>query len=264
MTANPVIEDRLVHNERAADVALIRMTQPETRNALTVPMRAALERAIAEANADPAVRAIVIAGEAKVFSAGGDISTMVGMTREEAECRIRLAHTLPRAVHQSAKPVVAAVEGICAGAGLSLAAICDLLVCGEKASFFTAFERVGLMPDLGASWSVTARMGVAAARRLFLLGGNLDSAQAEASGLADLRVPAGTAEKEAIDLARRLGNGAPASRCVVRDLFRAPPASLEEALALEAEHQPRLYLGPDLQEGIQAFRERRDPVWRHD
>lgn len=264
MKANPVIEDRLVHVERVADVALIRMIQSATRNALSVPMRAALEHTIADANADTDVRAIVIAGDARVFSAGGDISTMSGMTREEAEQRIFCAHSLPRAVHDSAKPVIAAVEGICAGAGLSLAAICDLLVCGEAASFVTAFERVGLMPDLGASWSITARMGAGAARRFFLLGGPLDAAQAEASGLADLRVPAGEAEAEAIRLARRLDNCAPNSRRIVREIFRAPPASLEEALAIEMKNQPRLYLSHDLQEGIRAFRERRDPVWQHD
>lgn len=264
MPGDAVIDSRLVTLDQVADVALIQMAQPAMRNALTLPMRQALEEALDAANANPGIAAIVLAGGDKVFCAGGDLSTMEGMTPEQAQQRIRLAHSLPRRIHASPKPVVAAVEGICAGAGLSLAAICDLVVSGTEARFVTAFERVGLMPDLGALWSVPARIGQQAARRLFLLGASLNAAEAQELGLSDFLVPRGTALDEAMTLAQRLAQVAPGPLRVVRDTFMDPPATLEAALAQEVRHQPGFYRSQDLSEGITAFRERRDPVWCRD
>ncbi|PZX15101.1 enoyl-CoA hydratase/carnithine racemase [Palleronia aestuarii] len=251
-----------VRVERFCRIAVLRMTRPETRNSLDAAMREALLQAIGALNDDPAIDAMVLAGSGRAFCAGGDLNTMMRMTPEQAEGRIRAAHALPRCIHNSAKPIVAAVEGACAGAGLGLAAVCDLLVAGTAARFVTAFEKVGLMPDVGAAWSVTARIGPQAARRLFLLGGTLDASKAHEMGLVDTLAPEGRAEAEAVDLAERLARTAPGTRRCVREIFREPPASLEDALRFEAAHQPTLYLSADLHEGIAAFREKRDPVWR--
>jgi enoyl-CoA hydratase/carnithine racemase len=253
--------DAPVRVEHHDGVAVVRMAEPQRRNALTARMRLALEEAITAAERDTGVVGLVLAGDACAFCAGGDVSTMLQMTRPEAEERIRAAHRLARLVHECAKPIVAAVDGVCAGAGLSLAALCDLIVAGGDAQFRTAFERVGLMPDLGAAWSIPARIGVQAARRLFLLGGTLTAAEAADLGLCDVLTAPGGAEAEAIALARRLGLSAPGTRRAVRHIFRDVPASFEDALRLEALIQPTLYLSADLAEGIGALRERRDPVW---
>ncbi|MEI4472311.1 enoyl-CoA hydratase/isomerase family protein [Frigidibacter sp. MR17.24] len=261
MKLDTKIKPTLVHAETRGGLRVIRLSDPERRNALSAEMRAAIEAALAAANADPAIAGIVLAAEGRAFCAGGDLGTMEGMTAAEAEARIRDAHRLPRAIHASPKPVVAAVEGICAGAGLALASICDLMVIGAGARFVTAFEKVGLMPDLGACWSVAQRIGPQAARRLFLLGGDLDAHDAAALGLCDLLVAEGAAETEAEALALRLARSAPGTRSAVRALFAALPARLDDVLAAEAATQPRLYLSEDLREGIAAFRARRDPVW---
>jgi len=243
-------------------IALICMTQPSNRNALSTAMREALQDAIRTVNDSDDFDGMVLTGDALAFCAGGDLSTMGRMTPAQAEARILAAHALPRCIHDSPKPVVAAVEGICAGAGLALAAVCDLVVAGTAAQFMTSYEKVGLMPDLGATWSVTARIGSHAARRLFLLGGTLSAQEAQDAGFSDFLVAAGGAETMATDLATRLARTAPGTRHAVRKVFRAPPATLEDALRFEAVHQPALYLSADLHEGIAAFREKRDPVWR--
>ena len=262
MTLDAPPETQMLRIDAVDRIALIRMTQPSSRNALSAAMREALQEAVLYVNDSPGLDGMVLAGTARAFCAGGDLSSMGRMTPEQAEARIRAAHSLPRCIHTSGKPVVAAVEGACAGAGLALAAVCDLVVAGRAAQFFTAFEKVGLMPDLGASWSVTARIGPQAARRLFLLGGALSAEEAQKAGLSDFLVEAGSAEAEALQLAARLARTAPGTRRAVREIFREPPASLEDALRFEAAHQPALARSADLHEGIAAFREKRDPIWR--
>lgn len=262
MKLDPVIEQSPLRIEQDGSIAILRMVQPARRNLLTPAMRTALQDALAAANADADIAAIVIAADGPAFCGGGDLGTMGDLSESESEARILDAHKLPRAIHESPKPVIAAVEGGCAGAGLALAAICDLLVAGRDARFVTAFEKVGLMPDLGACWSVSARIGPQAARRLFLLGGDLTADGAAACGLCDVLVPVGRAEEEAVALARRATRCAPGTRRAVREVFARNCRSFDEILKLEAELQPPLYRSEDLREGIAAFRERRDPVWR--
>lgn len=248
--------------ERAGRVATIRLSRPDRRNILTAEMREAIIEALAAANADPAIDAIVVAGSERAFCGGGDLSTMGGMDLETARARIAAAHALPRAIHASEKPVVAAVEGAAAGAGLALAAICDLVVASETARFVTAFEKVGLMPDLGACWSLATRLGPQAARRLLLLGADMTGVQAFEAGLCDRLVPAGTVEEAAGALALDIGRTAPATRRAVKAYFSEWPMGLEATLQREAATQPDLYRGPDLSEGAAAFREKRKPRWR--
>jgi len=262
MTEGTASTSRPVRIEAADRVAIIRMCASSDRNALDVALRDALRDAIASVNAAGRFDGMVLAGNDRFFSVGGDLRTMGPMTRAEGKARIVAAHALPRCIHASPKPVVAAVEGVCAGAGLAVAAICDVIVAGSGAQFITSFEKVGLMPDLGASYAIPQRMGQQAARRLFLFGGALDAEEAQASGLSDYLVEKGEAVPLATELVARLSRIAPGTRHAVRRIFRAPPATLEEALCLEVERQPELYASADLQEGIAAFLENRAPVWR--
>ncbi len=248
--------------ETAGRVAIIRMTAPSNHNALNVAMREALMDAIRTVNESAGLDGMVLTGNERTFCAGGDLRTMGQMTHAEGVSRIIGAQALPRSIHASPKPVVAAVEGICAGAGMALAAVCDLIVVGRGARFITSFEKVGLMPDLGASCSVTARMGCQAARRLFLLGGSLGAEEAQDSGLSDFLVEKGHAEVAATELVGRLSRLAPGARHAVREVFRDPPATLEDAFRFEIAHQPGLYVSSDLQEGVAAFLEKREPNWR--
>ena len=247
--------------EAVGHVAIVRMTATANRNALNVMMREGLQDAIRTINEAADFEGMVITGNDQAFCAGGDLRTMGKMTYSEGVNRIKAAQALPRFIHVSPKPVVAAVEGICAGAGIGLAAICDLVVVGRGARFISSFEKVGLMPDLGASFSVTARIGRQAARRLFLLGGTLRADEAQQIGLSDFLVEKGDAEATAVALVRRLAHLAPGARRAVREVFREPPTTLEEAFSFEVAHQPGLYISSDLQEGVAAFLQKRKPQW---
>ena len=264
MTKGIAARSSLVEIETRNRVAIVRMTAHSNRNALSVPVRTALLEAIRSVESSDQFGGLVLAGSDQAFSGGGDLRSMGPMTREEGEARIVAAQALPRAIHGCAKPVVAAVEGICAGAGLSLAAACDLIVAAKGAQFITSFEKVGLMPDLGASYSISARIGSQAARRLFLLGGALSAEQAQEAGLSDFLVERGDAESTGTELVGRLMRLAPGTCRAVRNVFRKPPATLEEAFRFEVAFQPDLYASADLQEGIAAFLEKRPPIWRDD
>lgn len=259
MTQAPL--SRILQEVRGA-ACILTINQPERRNALDAATREDLIAALETAYAEPSVEVILLQGHAKVFSAGGDVTTMTGLTEEQASARIRTAHLLPRRIQTGPKPVIAVVEGACAGAGLGLASVCDLIVAGEEARFVTAFEKVGFMPDFGAAWALSQRMGAQAAKRFLLLGGMLKGLDAEAKGLADACVPVGQALDHALGLVERLVANAPATRRAVRDVFRAMPLDFEEVLAVEAERQALLYRSEDAAEGIAAFFEKRSPVWR--
>lgn len=255
------VKNRILKDSRDR-ACILTINLPERRNALDAETRTELMAALTSAYAAPSVEVIILQGTPKVFSAGGDVTTMLGLTEEQASQRIQLAHQLPRMIHTGPKPVIAVVEGVCAGAGLGLASVCDLIVAGAEARFVTAFEKVGFMPDFGVTWALTQRMGAQAAKRFFLLGGVLKGPEAESKGLADFCVPAGQALDRALELAAQLAANAPATRRSVRDVFRDMPLGFEEVLALEAERQAKLYRSEDAAEGIAAFMEKRSPVWR--
>lgn len=258
---NEIAQSGIVTQTQGTNL-IVTLANPARRNALDAATRARLIEALQAGYDDPQIQVILLQGDAKSFSAGGDVSTMRGMTAEEASARILTAHALPRLIHEGPKPVIAVVEGVCAGAGLGVASICDLVIAGAEARFITAFEKVGFMPDFGVAWSLAQRMGVQAAKRWLIMGGELRGEAAAAAGLADACVAPGQALAEALVWAERLAANAPATRRAVRDVFRAMGGEFETVLALEAERQAQLYRSEDAAEGIQAFIERRAPIWR--
>ncbi len=240
-------------------VCLLTLNEPARRNALSLPMREALHDRLAEALADPAVRVVVITGAEGRFCAGGDLRSMAGVTAPAARDRLRRAHRLVRLILRGDKPVIAAVEGDAAGAGLSLAAACDLVIAAEDARFIAAFDKVGLLPDLGALWTVPARIGSGAARRLLLLGETFDGPTAAACGLVDRLAAPGAVLEEALAAAERLARGAPLAIAGVKALLARAPQSLDALLDSEAEAQAVLFASDDFAEGRQAFLDKRKP-----
>ena len=248
-----------VLSERRGAVALLTLNDPSRRNALSLPMREALYDLLAQAMADGAVRAIVISGAEGGFCAGGDLRSMEDVGPVAAQARLRSAHRLVRLIVGGEKPVIAAVEGDAAGAGLSLAAACDVVLAAETARFIAAFDKVGLMPDLGALWTVPARCGNSAARRLLLLGEVFDGREAARWGLADKVVAPGQALSEALAAAERLTAGAPLAIAAVKAVLARGPQALDVVLDGEADGQAVLFSSQDFAEGRQAFFEKRKP-----
>lgn len=248
--------------ERRGALGVLTLHDPQRRNPLSTQMRDDVVRLLDAADRESAIRAIVINGAGGVFCAGGDVSTMGALTRETGRARIERSQGVARAIVQANKPVIAAVEGCAAGAGLSLAACCDVVVAAEDARFIPAFGKVGLMPDLGALWSIPARMGVAGARRLLMMSDVLSGREALGLGLVDRVVPSGQALDAALREGERLAEGSPLALAAIKRVLAAYPQVLEQVLLTEAELQSDLFASEDLREGLAAYQEKRPPRFR--
>ena len=248
--------------ERRGALGVLTLYDPQRRNPLSAQMRDDIVRLLDEADRESAIRAVVINGAGGVFCAGGDVSTMGTLTRETGRERIERSQGVARAIVQANKPVIAAVEGCAAGAGLSLAACCDVVVAAEDARFIPAFGKVGLMPDLGALWSIPARMGVAGARRLLMMSETLSGREAFGLGLVDRVVPSGQALDAALREGERFAEEAPLALAAIKRVLAAYPQAFEQVLLTEAELQSDLFASEDLREGLAAYEEKRPPRFR--
>lgn len=242
----------------ARDDALVTLTlnAPERRNALSVAMRRALADALEEIEADRSVRVVILTGTGEHFCSGGDLAGMEVGSLAEGRERMRQTHRLVRLMVQARVPIIAAVEGWCAGAGISLACASDHVIAGEGARFVASFGKVGLLPDLGLLHTLPLRVGQGRARELLLFGETVDASRALAIGLVDRAVPAGEALAAARQRAALLAAQAPLTLALTK---AALAAGLEAALAREQDIQAALYLTPDHAEGKAAFLEKRPP-----
>ncbi len=236
--------------------AVLTLDFPERRNALAMPMRERLIAAFDRIEADPAVRAVVITGQGGVFCAGGDISGMDAGDLAAGRERFRVTHRLVRLIAHGGKPVIAAVEGWCVGAGLSLACLCDTVVAGAEARFMAGFGKLGLIADLELLHTLPARVGQGRARQLLLYAEPIDAVRAEAIGLVDAVAPGGTALAAALARARLFAEGAPLPVALTRQYLAG---GLDAALDWEREMQSALFLTADHAEGKAAFLGKRPP-----
>jgi enoyl-CoA hydratase/carnithine racemase len=241
-----------------AAVRTITLNRPQKRNAIDIEMRIALAEAIESADRDPGIRVIIVTGAGPVFCSGGDISTMHRMSPERALERIELAQDIIRAIWNTPKPVLAAVEGSAYGAGAALAAACDRVVAARDATFATTFTNVGLAGDMGASVSLPARVGVARARQMLMLPAPISAPEALEMGLVDAVAEPGQALESARRDARQLAAGPARAYGVIKALL-ADPGTVNpfELLEREAACQSELFDTDDFAEGVAAFLEKR-------
>lgn len=244
----------------ADGVATLTLNRPEAFNALNAQLHADLLAALRQVERDPSVRAVIITGAGKAFCAGQDLREIpeTGAPALIGE-RLRQSYNpLVTKLRTLACPVIAAINGAAAGAGLSLALACDLRIAAESARLVFAFARVGLIPDCGMTYTLPRLIGPARAFELAALGGELDAATALQWGMLNRVVPDADLLQAAVDLATQLACGpALAISLTKRSLTFAQHATLEEALAYEAMAQQAASAHPDFAEGIAAFREKR-------
>jgi 2-(1,2-epoxy-1,2-dihydrophenyl)acetyl-CoA isomerase len=249
-----------VLTERDGAVLTITLNRPEVFNAFNAALHAALQAALEEAAA-PEVRAVVITGAGRGFCAGQDLKEFSEMPESIRERLEQTYHPNIRAIRGLAKPVIAAVNGPCAGAGLSLACACDLRIAADTATFVPGFIGIGLVPDSGGSWFVHRLLGFARAFEWMTSNRKLTAAEAHAWGLVsevtgDLPARAAALAAEYAALPTR-GIG------LTKRLFEhAYTASLDEQLELEAALQQEATGTADFAEGVAAFIEKRPPEFR--
>ncbi len=240
----------MLTESRDGAVAILTLDYPERRNALAMPMRERLVEALEAIEADRELRAVVITGAGGTFSAGGDIRRMNATDLAEGRERFRMTHRLVRLLIKGSKPVIAAVEGWCVGAGLSVAMCCDTVVAADDARFAAGFGKIGLIADLGLLHTLPARIGQGRARQVFLYGEQISAERAEAIGMIDHVVPPGTALQAALGRAALFQAAAPLPVAMTKQYLAA---GLDAALDWERDTQSTLFLTADHAEGKAAF-----------
>jgi 2-(1,2-epoxy-1,2-dihydrophenyl)acetyl-CoA isomerase len=245
--------------DTADGVATITLNRPESLNALNTQMRGELLAAFKAAARDDAVRAVVLTGEGRGFCSGADLR---GGTDERDFRRVleREYNPLVRAIRDLPKPVIAAVNGVAAGAGVSLALACDLVFAAEDARFIQAFVRIGLVPDSGSTRALVRALGRHRASQLMFSGEPLSASEARDVGLVAAVLPADQLMTAVREAAERLA-AAPtrAIGLAKRSINAAEDASLDESLALEAQLQELAGRTEDHAEGVAAFADKREP-----
>ncbi|CAN5707903.1 enoyl-CoA hydratase [soil metagenome] len=261
--AHEATDDLLV---QVRDGALwLTMNRPDALNAMNAPMNLGLTAELQGAVAREDVRVVVITGAGAAFSAGADIGGADAHERFDVRA-MDATSALIRSIVSCPKPVLAAVNGIAAGVGCSVALAADIIVASDSAAFLLAFARIGFMPDGGSSATVAAAIGRPRAMRMGLLAEPLSAAEAYAAGLVTHLAPAAEYDALVATLVRRLVAGAPlaqtATKRAINDATLTGPWGLDPALERERTGQTVLMHTADVAEGMRAFSEQRKPVFR--
>ncbi|MFF4851120.1 enoyl-CoA hydratase/isomerase family protein [Streptomyces sp. NPDC001194] len=258
--------DEVLHRIESG-VSWITLNRPEAMNAVTWDQRERVIALLAEASADPGVRAVVVTATGKGFCAGADLRGAPAAPGErvagDVARMIRLgAQRLITAVLDCEKPVLAAVNGTAAGIGAHLALACDLVVAADSARFIEVFVRRGLVPDGGGAYLLPRLVGPQKAKELMFFGDAVPAAEAERLGLVNRVVPAGELEAAAREWAERLAQGPTRALALTKQLVNASlDGGRAAALAAEATAQEINMTTADANEGVASFVERRSPKY---
>jgi len=255
-------------------VAIITLNRPKKKNALSDHLTPALRQTLLDLETKREVGCILITGSGDAFCAGGDIGGMGGNAskdeevseRPTAEERVRaLIHkqeTLTLRLADHAKPTIAALPGVAAGAGLCIALACDIRVACRSAFVTTAYRNIGFSGDYGGSWLLTQLVGPSKAKELFFTGRRVQSDEALALGIFNNVFEDATFENEALAMAKQIASGPPIAIAFMKEhINRAVTGDLRSNLAMEADRLIRCAATSDHKEAVKAFMEKRTPVF---
>ncbi|WP_314972464.1 enoyl-CoA hydratase [Comamonas testosteroni] len=242
-------------------VAIVQLNRPEATNALSLSLQAALSSTFAELSADASVRCIVLTGGDKVFAAGGDIKSMDSCG--PIEIMKRHTERVWAPIEQCPKPIIAAVCGYAFGGGAELAMHCDIIIAGRGASFAQPEIRIGIMPGIGGTQRLVRAVGKFQAMRILLTGKPVSADEAYAMGLVSLVCADDQVIPEALKMAKLIANMPPLAVEQIKEVVIAGmDASLDAALMLERKANQILFATRDQKEGMNAFIEKRQPVFK--
>jgi 2-(1,2-epoxy-1,2-dihydrophenyl)acetyl-CoA isomerase len=255
----------IVKIEMRDAVAIITMNRPDALNALSLQLTRDLHEAINKVVQEKA-RAVILTGEGRAFCSGGDLREMQSMWQKEGRIEafleepLKALHDVILLIRETPIPFVAAVQGVCAGAGTNFALACDIVIAAENTTFNEAFVRIGLSPDCGGSFFLPRAVGEKLAAEIFMTGGTLTAEKALQIGMINRVVGAENLMSEAMQMAEKLAMAPTASIGRIKRMLNAS-FSNDLSQQLELEHQLQIESGKsnDFKEGVMAFFEKRQP-----
>jgi len=257
-----------VKYELQEKVAIITFNRPEALNALSLGLTKDLFSAVRKAIEDKA-HAVVLTGEGRAFCSGGDLREMQSMWQKEGRIEafleepLKALHDVILLIRETPIPFVAAVQGVCAGAGTNFALCCDIVFAAETATFNEAFVRIGLSPDCGGSFFLPRAIGEKLAAELFMTGETVSAERAAQFGMINRVVPVDNLMIEALLMARKLALAPTASIGRIKQMLNASFSNnLSDQLDLEHRLQIESGKGADFKEGVEAFFEKRAPNFK--
>jgi enoyl-CoA hydratase len=249
-----------IRPEMRGSVLLVRIDRPKVLNALDTTVMSELVQLAAAADADPAVRAIVLTGSEKAFAAGADVAEMADKSYAEAYGTDLFSDWDRFAATR--KPVIAAVAGYALGGGCEVVMMCDIVIAADTAKFGQPEIRLGIMPGMGGTQRLTRLIGRAKAMEMILTGRMIDAEEAERAGLVSRVVPADTLLSEAMATAEAIaGHSLPAVMMAKEAIKRADETALAEGLRFERRMFHAMFATADQKEGMAAFVEKRKATW---
>lgn len=248
----------------ADGVTEIALNRPDKLNAVTPAMQQELLHALQVANETRDVRCVLLTGNGRAFCAGQDLASIQSEKPIDYGELLRSGYNpIVLTMVNLKKPIVAAINGVAAGAGVSLALACDIKIASDKAKFVQAFRHVGLVPDSGATWLLPRHVGLASAMELAFLGDTIDAQQAKQLGLVNRVAPHDTLMDAARGMSAQLAQAPTKAIAMMKQAFyQGMESTLAEALAYEADLQQIAGQTADHAEGVAAFLERRPPSFR--
>lgn len=246
-------------------VASIRLNRPQAFNSFTMDMSKLFQSILKKADEDDQVRAVLVTGNGKAFCAGQDLKEVLDQDRNPGFEKILEEGYNPiiKLIRNLKKPVVAAVNGVAAGAGANIALSCDICVAHEGASFIQAFSKIGLVPDSAGTFFLPRLIGFQKASALMMLGDKVDAKEAERIGMVFKYFSADEFEEKSIALAEQLAQMPTQALSQIKELLnQSYQNNLEQQLDLEGKHQIQAAQSEDYNEGVTAFVEKRKPIFK--
>ncbi len=261
----------LYRTDYDSGVARISLNRPDRLNALNDQMQIEIADAVAEADADPNIRVLIITGSGRAFCAGGDLNNLGGSAdgsgegwtsgnADEVRRSFRLAQEMILGVQRCEKPVIAMVNGVATGAGLDLACACDIRIGTPRSRFMSAYVRIGLFPGFGGTWLYPRTIGsLGRAAEMLFTGDFLEADEAHRLGFLNRLVSEEELESTTMEMAERIAAGPPiAIRLSKLMLYKGLEFDLETAMKMAAAGETITLTSQDHVEGVAAFREKRD------